>query len=859
VVAGEVKERHLARQIYEAAREQGFVASLLEQERPNIFTQSVANLEPGRRVTVRIRTVETLRYEKGTYGFTFPLVVGPRYIPTPAVPDADKITPPYLRPHLRSGHDVEIEVRLEAGVAIQDLSSPSHRILNERPTATSALVRLAPGDTIPNKDFMLRWNVSSERPAVGLLTHRDGVDGFFTMLVQPKGEVTAQEAAPKEIILVMDTSGSMSGIPIESSKRFVKMALGSLGPRDTFNLIRFAGSAETFSAEPLPNDDASIRRAVKWVKKLTGGGGTEMLTGFRAAFARPADPDRMRMVVFLTDGYIGNDSQILEAVGAVVGDARIFSLGIGSSVNHYLLDRMAELGRGAYVFIRPDGREAQAVERFRSWVTRPYLTDLEVDWGALPVADLVPDRPRDLFSGQTLTIVGRYLGAGEGEVVVRGKLGGRHWEQRQHVVLPHREESNAALASLWARHRIAALMLTSPGRILESVRAEVTTLALAHRLMSPFTSFVAVDDSFVVNPDGESETIHQALPVPEGVSFEGVFGAKGPRALQIVQTEILPEDSREQEVPVVDRSDLVTIARHASNVDPLSGLRLSNVNVDSIEEVEAVTVHAGAEFGRAQGGFANAVPASGAGDRKSFGDEFVQDLPVQGRHYTNVLTLAPGLQDSDGDGNPNVHGARERDFATKTLGYIASASKREVTGPLPTMAAYHLLDAALRLLADLAEDGRLSPSEGRPALAALLAAQTPEGAVAHDVRVQAISTWALAEAAAALPEDPWVEAASGKAIAYLAGLAGKDGWPARPGGEMHAESTWWARLVTLWILKEKSPTIPVPAGEASVEYTRLRKALAAANSGDSIGKPPGRQPFDRLLVAVGRGHLKLST
>ncbi len=212
-IKGEIKRREEARQVYEAARDAGYQAALLEQERPNVFTQSIANLEPGREIKVRLRTVETLRYDAGVYRFTFPLVVGPRYVPgggapvgavatgrareTDRVRDADRITPPVLKPGFRSGHDVEIEVSLDAGVVLRDVRSPSHRILARYPTPATARVSLAPDDAIPNKDFMLRWSVSSERPAVGLLAHRDGGDGFFTLLVQPKGEVSATEAAPR--------------------------------------------------------------------------------------------------------------------------------------------------------------------------------------------------------------------------------------------------------------------------------------------------------------------------------------------------------------------------------------------------------------------------------------------------------------------------------------------------------------------------------------------------------------------------------------------------------------------------------------------------------------------------------------
>jgi Ca-activated chloride channel family protein len=875
-IKGTIKRREEARATYEQARAAGYQAALLEQERPNIFTQSVANLEPGKAITVRLRTVETLRYERGVYRLTFPLVVGPRYVPGGSVADAARISPPVHAPGTRSGHDVEIAVTIDAGVPLTRLESPSHRTITNKTAASGATVRLADDDAIPNKDFLLRWSVGSEKPALGLLAHRDGLDGFFTLLVQPKGDVGPTEAMPKEITFVVDTSGSMRGIPIEASKRFAAKALQALGPRDTFNLVRFAGDNEVYSKDPLPNDRASVASAIAWLNRHQGGGGTELLAAMKAAFARPADPNRLRVVVFLTDGYVGNDAEILSAIGKILGDARIYTVGIGSSVNHYLLDRMADLGRGAYVFVRPDESADDALEAFRSWVTLPYLTDLSIDWGALPVADLNPERIPDLGSGQTLTVVGRFLSAGEGDVVVRGKIGGRYFQQSLHVALPERETRNAALSSLWARGRIEELLQASGKPTPDSVTAEVTALALTYRLMSPYTSFVAVDDSRVVNLTGTSRTVHQALPPPEGVPLAGIFGKEGPEGLQKAEE---PEDGADGANETVNGGVTGGVVGGVAggvvggipNTDPLTGQFLGLVTSDSIEELTVVTAGAGAEFGRAQGGFASVVAAPEAAppttttfssefvsdltvagrkatidlddnQRKTkFAADFIADLPVAGRFYQRTIPL------SNKDGNPNVPGARGRKFKAK-LGGIES---------VPERSSDRLLDVAFRLLADLADDGKLSAAEGRPALAALLAAQRGSGAIASDVAVHAIATWALAEAAVVLTDDPWVVAARTKAVDYLSGLAQPDGWPARTGEAVDAEATRWARLVLGAIKAASVASIPVPKGEPSKRYVQLRASLAAAKSGAAPPVVTGRLPFERLVRSIGRRHLKV--
>jgi hypothetical protein len=590
-----------------------------------------------------------------------------------------------------------------------------------------------------------------------------------------------------------------------------------------------------------------------------------------AAFARPADPNRLRVVVFLTDGYVGDEAEILSAIGNILGDARIYTVGIGTSVNHHLLGRMADLGRGAYVFVRPDESADDALEAFRSWVTLPYLTDLSIDWGALPVADLTPERLPDLGSGQTLTVVGRYLSAGEGDVAVRGKVGGRYFQQSLHVVLPEREAGNEALSSLWARGRIEELLRVPVNPTPDSVTAEVIALALTYRLMSPYTSFVAVDDSRVVNASGTARTIHQALPLPDGVSFAGIFGSEGPAGLRKVDASAAqPEDKTDAETEV-DRNEGVV----GGVVGGISGVVLPAAMPAPppppvlTERVIVVGEKSAVDLAQKQGGtkFSSDFVANLAvGERSgididdnqrstTFSAGFLSDLPVAGRFYQQVFALAPGLQDAKKDGNPNVPGAREREFKTK-VGGIASGDAPP-GGLIPPERGDRLLNVAFRLLADLADDGKLSAAEGRPALAALLAAQRGSGVIADDVAVHAVATWALAEAAIVLPDDPWVVAARTKAIDYLASLAQPGGWPARPGEAVDAETTRWARLVLGSIRTASVASIPAPKGEPSKRYVQLRSSLAAAKSGAAPPVVTGRLPFERLVRSIGRGHLRV--
>ncbi len=757
-IRGEIHRREEATAIYEQARRAGHAAALLDQERPNVFTQSIANIPPGEDVRVHIFYVERLVYEAGEYRFLFPMVVGPRFFPPSrgaveqAVnePGEERLTAPIMRTGQRTGHDIAIAVHLEAGVPIRSVTSASHAIQVERTGISRARVTLAPHDVIPNKDFMLRWNVAAELPEVGVLAHRRDGDGFFALLLQPRAELSAEEAAPKEIIFVLDESGSMSGVPIEMSKRFMRAALRSMGTRDRFNIVRFAGHATVLSPDLLDNTERNVERGLDAVEEMAGSGGTMMLEGFRAALSQPRDLKRMRIVLFLTDGYIGNEAEILDQVRSVRGDARIFTLGIGSSVNHYLLREMAELGQGAYTYVRPNGNEAAAVDRFHGWVTKPYLTDLEIDWGALGVEDVQPARLPDLYAGQTLSVVGRYLWGGSERVILKGRLGGVPWERTVRIALPEASEEHEALASVWGREKIRTLTLEAP--MDPVLQAEVTSLALAFRLMSPFTSFVAVDDSRIVSAEGEPIRVEQALPLPEFVSFKGVFGIEGP------QPFAAPEEIFR--VPGVDK-----------------------VLIQAMGDIVDVT----------------ATMTRRSGSKK----KPVNSLSIIGGNYQDVLTAAPGVTDTDGDGNPNVHGARDTILQHRLDGGNINAEMIEELEAITSGASVefgqahggfanvvtrsglprerkpsedigtspesdrHFEELALRVLADLADDRALTRSEGLPALTGLLAAQRVNGAFSADARIHELATWALAEVAAAAPDLPWVHDALWRAREFV--------------------------------------------------------------------------------------------
>lgn len=545
VVKGKIKRREEARAIYDAARARGHVASLLDQERPNIFTQSVANILPGEQVKITISYVETLKYEAGVYEFVFPMVVGPRYIPgqptgrqgggwspdTNRVPDASRITPPVTPPGTRAGHDISLDVTLDAGVPLDTVVSESHEVAVERPNLRSAVVRLRDQDAIPNKDFTLHYDVAGAAISDAILTHSAARGGFFTLILQPPERPAAAGITPKELVFVLDTSGSMSGFPIEKAKETMKLALANLNPMDTFNLITFAGDTHILFPEPVPATRENLDRAQEFLAGRAGGGGTEMMKAIRAALDPSDAQDHVRIVCFMTDGYIGNDMEIIAEVQKHK-NARVFAFGVGNSVNRFLLDKMAEYGRGEVEYVPLNGDGSAAAQRFHERVRNPLLTDIVIDWGGLPVSDVYPRRIPDLFAAKPVIVHGRYSGSGGGVVRLTGRRAGRDFTRDIRVTLPAAEPRRDVLASLWARTRIADLMAkdyagAQRGAMNPEVQEAVTQLGLDFRLMTQFTSFVAVEE-MTITDGGEPRCVEVPVEMPEGVSYEDVFG-KGKR------------------------------------------------------------------------------------------------------------------------------------------------------------------------------------------------------------------------------------------------------------------------------------------------------------------------------------------
>jgi len=532
-IKGKILPREEAQAVYEAAKSGGKVASLLDQERPNIFTQSVANILPGEKIKIIISYVETLKYEDGSYEFVFPMVVGPRYVPgtptgeskgngassdTDRVPDASLITPRLAE--MRSGHDISLEVNLDAGLIVEDVSSKTHPIDVQRPDNRSARLKLKDSSTIPNKDFILRYDIAGKAVQDALLTHASEKGRFFTLILQPPERVTAEDVTPKELVFVLDTSGSMSGFPIEKAKETMKLALDNLYPSDTFNLITFSGDTHILFPQPVPATKVNLRKAQAFLESRSGGGGTEMMTAIKAALEPSDDQSHVRIVCFMTDGYVGNDMEIVSEIQKHQ-NARVFSFGIGNGANRFLLDKMAEVGRGEveYVTLADDG--SAAARRFHERIRNPLLTDISIDWNGLQVADVYPQRIPDLFGAKPVILTGRFTDSGRATIRLKGKMAGSDFVREIPVEFPETMASHDVLAPLWARARIDSLMGqdylgAQVGKMQPGLKDTITNLGIEYRLMTQFTSFVAVEE-MIVTDGGQPRRIDVPVEVPAGV------------------------------------------------------------------------------------------------------------------------------------------------------------------------------------------------------------------------------------------------------------------------------------------------------------------------------------------------------
>ena len=516
-----IRERQQATREFEAAKSAGKSASLLEQNRPNVFSMKVANVLPGDSIEVELRYTELLVPTDGIYEFVYPTVVGPRYSEqreSQAPAGEEFVRVPYTHHGEAPRSEFRLSGVVSTGVPLQELSSPSHRMdVTRSDVAGRAEVALAATERYSgNRDFVLRYRLTGDEIASGLLLHRGKDENFFLLIAQPPQVVEAAEVARREYIFVVDVSGSMHGFPLDTARALMRDLAGVLRPTDSFNVTVFADGYETFATTSVAATPANLNRALQFIGSKSGGGGTRLLNALEHAVALPRQPATSRSVVMVTDGYIDAEADVFDYIRGHLDDVNFFAFGIGSSVNRLLIEGIARAGLGEPFIVLEPGEAREAAVRLRRYIDSPVLAGIDVTFDGFRVRDVEPAKVPDLFASRPIVMFGKWDGNPSGSITITGNTGLGPYRATVPVSAANINDSHTALRYLWARTRIAELSDFGPREDGEERRAEITSLGLTYGLLTKYTSFIAVQE--VVRTFEEGANVDQPLPLPSGVS-----------------------------------------------------------------------------------------------------------------------------------------------------------------------------------------------------------------------------------------------------------------------------------------------------------------------------------------------------
>jgi Ca-activated chloride channel family protein len=605
VVVGDIKERAQARELYEQAKLDGRKAALMEQERPNIFTNSVANIGPGETVVVQLEYQEPVRQSGDEFSLRVPLVVAPRYNPPTVaqtvdfrsdnrgygnivdpVPDRARIEPPVLDPRVYAPvNPVTVAVRLQAGFPLGEVESRFHPVEIEAPADDTRIIKLAEGPVPADRDFELTWKPAAvSAPSVGVFREHVGDADYLLAFVTPPALPQVEQPRPREVVFVIDNSGSMGGTSITQAKASLAYALGRLKPSDRFNVIRFDHTMDVLFADTVPADAEHLGRAKAFVSALEARGGTEMVPPMKAAMADPrGGANTVRQVVFLTDGEIGNEQELFDTISATRGRSHLFMVGIGSAPNSFLMTRAAELGRGTYTHI---GSIDEVEERMRALIQKlesPAVTDLTATFSSAG-ADVSPVALPDLYRGEPVALTAR-MHALAGTIEIKGMIGDRPWV----VTLPlDHAAQGSGIAKLWARRKItdAEIAHTIGKMSSDESDRQILGLALEHHLVTRLTSLVAVDETRSRPQGARLARADVPLDLPAGWDFDKLFGierapAPAPDTRRADREGARPSSLTAYAAVTVSRAPRPTVSGAASAATASDGIVLPKTATDA--------------------------------------------------------------------------------------------------------------------------------------------------------------------------------------------------------------------------------------------------------------------------------------
>ncbi len=522
-----IKEKEEAEQDYEEARSEGKSASLLEEKRSNVFTMDVANIMPGDTVRIELHYTEMVESTDGVCQFVFPTVVGPRYagvLDTEDAEEAEWVETPYLEEGVDPESTYDIMVNVSTGVPITDLSCTTHDVDVEWKKNSEAKVTLSdPGDFAGDRDFILEYQMTGEELESGLMLYEGEEENYFLLTMQPPARYEPTDIVPREYIFVLDVSGSMNGYPLDTARELIRNMVRNLRSTDRFNLFLFSDIVSEMSLQSVEATEENIDCALKLIDMQEGGGGTELAAALDDVLAVPAREDAARSVVVITDGYIYDEEEVFQKIRDHLGETDFFSFGIGSSVNRSLMEGIAGIGMGEAFIVTEEAEAEETAERFRTYVEAPILTDIQVSFEGFDAYDTEPSSVPTLFASRPVVLFGKWRGEPGGSIRISGKAGNEEYTQEIQVSGTEPSAEHEAIRYLWARKKVEALTACGFATEDEETREEITAIGLAHSMVTPYTSFVAVLDE-VRNPEGKSMDVDQPSPLPQGVSGYAVGG-----------------------------------------------------------------------------------------------------------------------------------------------------------------------------------------------------------------------------------------------------------------------------------------------------------------------------------------------
>ncbi|HEX8980822.1 MAG TPA: VIT domain-containing protein [Parasulfuritortus sp.] len=524
VVKAKIKEKEEAKKIFEAAKQEGKHAALLDQKRPNVFMMNVANIMPGDEVELTLQYSELLVPEEGVYELDYPTVVGPRYggDPVRAAPDADWIANPYAKNDADGANPAriktDIHVHIASPIPVNDLQSVQHKIVTRWLSDRAAEISLDPSETdAGNRDFILRFRLQGAKIDSGLMTYSWNGENYFLMMAQPPKRATPEQVMKREYLFVVDVSGSMHGFPLDTARNLMRELLAGLRPQETFNILFFSGGSTVLSPTPLPATPENIQRAEAMMQTFQGGGGTELMPALEKSFDMPRTPDVARSVVVVTDGYVNVEREAFDLIRKNLNSTNLFAFGIGSSVNYYLIESMAKAGDGEPFVVTSPNDVPKVGARFRRYVEAPVLSNIALRGNGVELYDTEPSDIPVMLAERPIVIFGKYRNAKPGAALeLTGTSASGDYRVRMPVAGEGSQHQAELLPVLWARERLMRIS-DLQGNGVEANRDEIVDLGLRYSLLTRYTSFVAVDET-VVNPDAPATDVKQPLPLPQGVS-----------------------------------------------------------------------------------------------------------------------------------------------------------------------------------------------------------------------------------------------------------------------------------------------------------------------------------------------------